>query len=135
MPYLGEFAELERQVGQVSVEIEERCLALADLAEVGTDQLPDIVLQLQPGIRYRKASWPIDDLLKLYRRNRPRTATRLNLAMCGSKSAALAVSFKLIGLNYPNLPFAIPLRKGDPLGQRPRAPWKATRLSTRAQLL
>jgi Putative DNA-binding domain len=66
MRYLGEFAELERQVGQVSVEIEERCLALADLAEVGTDQLPDIVLQLQPGIRYRKASWPIDDLLKLY---------------------------------------------------------------------
>ena len=66
MPYLREFAELERQVGQVSVEIEERCLALADLTEVGTDQLPDIMLRLQPGVRYRGASWPIDDLLKLY---------------------------------------------------------------------
>jgi hypothetical protein len=66
MPYLREFAELERQVGQVSVEIEERCLALADLAGVGTDRLPDITLRLQPGVRYRGASWPIDDLLKLY---------------------------------------------------------------------
>jgi hypothetical protein len=66
MPYLRKFAELERQVGQVSVEIEERCLALADLTEVGTDQLPDIVLRLQPGVRYQGASWPIDDLLKLY---------------------------------------------------------------------
>jgi hypothetical protein len=66
MPYLGEFAELERQVGQVSVEIEERCFALADLTEAGTDRLPDIMLRLQPGVRYRWASWPIDDLLKLY---------------------------------------------------------------------
>jgi len=66
MPYLGEFAELERQVGQVSVEIEERCLALADLTELGIDRLPDIMLRLQPGVRYRDASWPIDDLLKLY---------------------------------------------------------------------
>ena len=66
MPYLEEFAELELQVGQVSVEIEERCLVLADLAEAGNDRLPDTVLQLQPGIRYRHASWPIDDLLKLY---------------------------------------------------------------------
>ena len=66
MPYLREFAELERQVGQVSVEIEERCLALADLTEVGTDRLPDIMLRLQPGVRYQGASWPIDDLFKLY---------------------------------------------------------------------
>jgi hypothetical protein len=66
MPYLREFAELERQAGQVSVEIEERCLALAGLTEVGTDRLPDIMLRLQPGIRYRRASWPIDDLLRLY---------------------------------------------------------------------
>ena len=66
MPYLREFAELERQVGQVSVEIEERCLALADLTEFGADRLPDIMLRLQPGVRYRRASWPIDDLLKLY---------------------------------------------------------------------
>jgi hypothetical protein len=66
MPYLREFAELERQVGQVSVEIEERCLSLFDLTEVGTDRLPDIMLRFQPGVRYRGASWPIDDLLKLY---------------------------------------------------------------------
>jgi hypothetical protein len=66
MPYLREFAELERQVGQVSVEIEARCLTLAEMTEVGTDRLPDIMLRLQPGVRYRGASWPIDDLLKLY---------------------------------------------------------------------
>ena len=66
MPYLREFAELERQVGQVSVEIEERCLALEDLTEVGTDRLLDIMLRLQPGVRYGRASWRIDDLLRLY---------------------------------------------------------------------
>jgi hypothetical protein len=66
MPYLREFAELDRQVGQVSVEIEERCLALADLSQVGADRLPEITLRLQPGVRYRESSWPIDDLLQLY---------------------------------------------------------------------
>lgn len=66
MPYLGEFADLERHVGQVSVAIEERCFTLAELTEVGTDRLPDTVLRFQPGVCYRGVSWPIDDLLKLY---------------------------------------------------------------------
>jgi hypothetical protein len=66
MPYLREFSKLERQVGQVSVEVEEHRLALADLTGAGTDRLPDIMLRLQPGVRYLGASWPIDDLLKLY---------------------------------------------------------------------
>src|ERR1051326_2150993 len=28
--------------------------------------LPDIQVTLQPGLRYLKASWPVDELMKLY---------------------------------------------------------------------
>jgi hypothetical protein len=66
MPYLEEFAELEWHVGKVAVEIDERCLSGEDLSKIDQDALPDLVLRVQAGVRYREASWPIDDLLKLY---------------------------------------------------------------------
>jgi len=66
MPYLQEFAEMEWHVGKVAVEIDERCLSREDLSQIDQDALADLVFSTQGGVRYMEASWPIDDLLKLY---------------------------------------------------------------------
>jgi hypothetical protein len=66
MPYLEEFADLELNVGKVSVDIELPSLSLEDFAVIDQDLLADATLQFQPGVRYQSSSWPIDDLLKLY---------------------------------------------------------------------
>lgn len=66
MPYLSEFATLEWHVGHVAVAIDRRALSLEDFSSVHADALPETRLALQPGLRYVQASWPVDELLKLY---------------------------------------------------------------------
>jgi Putative DNA-binding domain len=66
VPYLGDFAELEWRVGQVAIAVQEPTLSLAKLSAISPDSLPDVVLVLQPGIRYFEAGWPVDELLKFY---------------------------------------------------------------------
>jgi hypothetical protein len=63
---MEQFADLELHVGKVSVDIELPPLFLAELLVLKEDFIADLRLRLQPGIRYHKATWPIDDLLKLY---------------------------------------------------------------------
>lgn len=69
LPYLRSFAELEWMIGAVSIAIEHPALesnALVGLAEV---VLPDVVLDVQPGLRYLRVAWPVDDLMKLFLAN------------------------------------------------------------------
>jgi hypothetical protein len=40
-----------------------------EIAHINTDALPDTRLTLQVGLRYLQASWPVDDLMKLYLTN------------------------------------------------------------------
>ena len=65
-PYVGEFARLEWHVGQVSVAIEEETVTLEAFSTIDPNALPDTTLGLQKGVRYLKAGWPVDDLLRLY---------------------------------------------------------------------
>jgi hypothetical protein len=66
VPYLHSFAELEWHLGQVAISVERPALALEDFSRVETDALMDAGLTLQAGLRYLHASWPVDDLMKLY---------------------------------------------------------------------
>lgn len=65
-PYLREFAELEWHVGHVAVAVDGAALSAKDFSPIDTDALLETLLVLQPGIRYVRAAWPIDELLKLY---------------------------------------------------------------------
>jgi hypothetical protein len=51
---------------RVAIAIDEGAISIAELAAVSEDALPDLVLSLQPGIRYLEAGWPVDELMKLY---------------------------------------------------------------------
>ena len=66
IPYLLGFAELDWALGYVSVAVDRRALTSAALGGVNPDALPEARVALQPGVRYLRAGWPIDELIKLY---------------------------------------------------------------------
>ncbi|HEY7671572.1 MAG TPA: putative DNA-binding domain-containing protein [Gammaproteobacteria bacterium] len=68
LPYLESFAALEWAVGQVSIAIDYPPLSWPDLAEVGSERLVDSALMLQPGLRYLRSAWGVDQLMTLYLR-------------------------------------------------------------------
>jgi hypothetical protein len=66
LPYLRAFAELEWRLGQVAVAIGRPSVALEQFSQIDIDVLTDAALILQPGLHYLHASWPVDDVMKLY---------------------------------------------------------------------
>jgi hypothetical protein len=65
VPYLGDFARLEWNVGQASIAIDWPPLGTEDLS-TNEGALLNSVLLLQPGLRYVRALWPADELMELY---------------------------------------------------------------------
>jgi hypothetical protein len=66
LPYLESFAELEWAVAQASIAIEAPPLSWTELAACGAERLVDSNLALQPGVRYVRADWCIDELMQAY---------------------------------------------------------------------
>lgn len=66
MPYLGEFAQFEWHVGHVAIAIDAAPVPSEEFSAIDGDALPDTLLTLQSGLRYLRASWPVDEVLKLY---------------------------------------------------------------------
>jgi len=64
--YLREFAQLEWSIGQVSIAIATPPIDNDEFSKIDAQALPDALLILQPGLRYRHVSWPVDELIKLY---------------------------------------------------------------------
>lgn len=71
VPYLESFAALEWAVGQVSIATECPALAWPVFAAVGGDRLFDCTLTLQPGLRYLKAAWRVDEVMELHLGGQP----------------------------------------------------------------
>jgi hypothetical protein len=65
-PYAGKFAELEWYIGKVAIAVSGVPVTVEELSCVDADALPDTLLELQPGLRYLSASWPVDELMMLY---------------------------------------------------------------------
>jgi hypothetical protein len=66
VPYLCSFAELEWHLGQVAIAVDQPALALDVFSTFEIRTLMDTSLTLQSGLRYLHASWPVDNLMKLY---------------------------------------------------------------------
>jgi hypothetical protein len=64
-PYVQSFGELEWHVGAVSIAVEVRAVDVRSLPQDALS-LAAASLALQPGLRYLRADWPVDDLLKRY---------------------------------------------------------------------
>jgi hypothetical protein len=66
VPYLHDFAKLEWHIGHIAIAIDRAVVTLDDLSNVSAEELPDMGLILQPGLRYLHSSWLIDELMNLY---------------------------------------------------------------------
>lgn len=66
LPYLWAFAELEWHLGHASIAVAHPALAMDAFAMVAADELVELRLTLQPGLRYCAAAWPVDKLIGLY---------------------------------------------------------------------
>lgn len=65
-PYVRWFAELEQHLGTVSLAVDDAVLDRAAIATVDPDDLFDMAVGLQPGVRYLDTPWPVDELMRLY---------------------------------------------------------------------
>lgn len=66
VPYLRAFGELEWIIGLVSIAVERTPVSVDRLSMLATAALPDVVLALQPGVRFLHADWPVDELMTLH---------------------------------------------------------------------
>jgi len=65
-PYAREFAELEWYVGKVAIAVSGMPVTFEELSSIDAEALLDTTLELQPGLHYLSASWPVDELMKLF---------------------------------------------------------------------
>src|SRR6266446_1634703 len=66
VPYLSDFAELEWYVGKVAIAVDDPPVSSQEFSAVDPYALPDTVLTLRSGLHYMNASWPVDELMRLY---------------------------------------------------------------------
>jgi hypothetical protein len=66
MPYLESFAGLEWAVGHAAIAVDYPPLSWPDLADAGSERLVDTALTLQPGVRYLRSAWGVDQLMTIY---------------------------------------------------------------------
>lgn len=66
LPYLTSFGVLEWAVGEVSIATEQAPWPWIELSRVPPEQLVDSTLSLQPGLRYLRSAWRIDELMTTY---------------------------------------------------------------------
>lgn len=69
LPYLRDFAELERRFAQAALQIALPPRSIGEIAALDRDTLVDTTIALQPGVRYWRASWSVDELLSAYLTN------------------------------------------------------------------
>lgn len=116
LPYLESFAELEWAVGQVSIAISHPPLSWPDLAQLGPERLLDSTLVLQPGLRYLRSGWGVDELMALF--------------LCGSEPERFELpgfdtfievrgargAVRLTPLDRGTFAFRVALTAGNPIG-------------------
>lgn len=66
IPYAGDLATLDWHLGLVAVAADPPPVAIAALAALAAERLPDVRLRLMPGLRRAELAWPADDLLRLF---------------------------------------------------------------------
>ena len=66
VPYLAWLGRLEWHLGNVALAIERPALMMGSFAEIEAGALPELIVALQPGVRYLDAPWPVDDLMRLF---------------------------------------------------------------------
>ena len=116
LPYLRGFAELEWAIGLVSIAIEQPALTVDALSGVDETVLPDIVLMLQPGLRYLHTTWPVDDLMTLYLTEAAPEQLSLESSDTWIQVRGARGAFDMRRLDIGDFVFRRAIREGLPIG-------------------
>ncbi len=65
LPYLADVARLDWMLGDAAISLGLPAMAITALSAWPADRLPDLRLQLEPGARYLRSDWPVDDLVRV----------------------------------------------------------------------
>jgi hypothetical protein len=66
LPYVRTFAELELAAAEAATAIEFPPLSWQDVVSVGSERLLGCTVGVQPGARYLRSRWRVDELMKMY---------------------------------------------------------------------
>ena len=116
LEYLAPAARLDWQLGQTAVAVDQPALAIGALAATPPDELPDLRLRLQPGVRYLETAWPVDELVQLRFGDRPPESYRLEpLSVCLEVTGARG-AFRIGRIDRPTHLFRASLAAGGAIG-------------------
>jgi hypothetical protein len=114
--YLAPAARLDWWLGQTAVAVDMPAIAIDTLASIPPEQLPELRLILQPGVRYLDAAWPVDELVQLRLADRPPQSYRLDpLSVCLEITGARG-AFRIGRIDRPTLIFRATLAAGGSIG-------------------
>jgi hypothetical protein len=116
VPYLASFATLEWAVGQVSIAIERAPRSWSELSRLGPEQLVDATLALQPGLRYLRSAWRIDELMTTYLRGAEPERFVLAEVDTAIEARGARGAIRLDRLDLPSFAFRAALAEGRSIG-------------------
>lgn len=113
--YLEDFATLEWHVGQVSIATDRS--AVNELAAIPLDAVGDAVLTMQTGLRYLSASWPVDELMKLFLTDSAPDALEFEPADVWIEIRGARGEFRMNRLASCEFVFCKSIQEGRPIGE------------------
>jgi hypothetical protein len=122
VPYLRPFGELEWVIGAVSIAVERPAINADRLASIETTALPDVVLTLQPGLRFLRADWPVDELMRLYLTDTAPDQLVLEPSETGVQVRGARGAFQIDRLNQDDFLFRRAIREGQTIGDAAAQP-------------
>jgi len=115
-PYVREFAELEWYVGKVAIAVGDMPASVEELSSIDPEALPDTRLELQPGLHYLTASWPVDNLMELYLNETVPDRFELSPAEVCIEVRGARGEFQLNRLDPAEAKFRRAISEGDSIG-------------------
>jgi hypothetical protein len=115
-PYVQSFAELEWAVAYVSLAIDRPALSWSPLAGMDPQALLASKVLLQPGIRYQRSDWPIDELMTMYLSDSAPDGYALQSSSRCLEVRGARGELRIDPLDPASFAFRQALRHGQPLG-------------------
>jgi hypothetical protein len=116
VPYLRWFAELEWHIGHVSIAVDESALSLGDMSSLDPASLADATLAIQPGLRYLRVPWSIDELMQLYLTEQAPEHFQLAAADVRLEIRGARGEFRINRLDAAEFEFRVAIQSGLAIG-------------------
>ncbi|MBV9633688.1 MAG: putative DNA-binding domain-containing protein [Methylobacteriaceae bacterium] len=113
--------ELEWHLGRVAIAISHSALGREALATIPGGELPEIRLELQPGLAYLGAAFPVDDIIRLHLAGKPPCGCLLEPTPIWLEVHGARGEFRMVRLPAATWTFRRELQLGSRLGRAAEA--------------